>query len=208
MNHDRSVSANNRPLDYSFDIGLKSENDRKMRQMEGKRHMLDELDRQLHMKDEQKRMEKMQNAEMQYKNQRIQQENFNKRSRSNGKNYGQDPRVYQYYQDLNMQKMRRERQLEHRLVDEAAMQLAEKDYKRKQFQVQKKNDLNHQMKETLDQQVKNQHYRKAEEHRVNPEDVSFAVISHMFREKPSAYDKKQYSEFLKMQASDQKRKQN
>lgn len=64
------------------------------------------------------------------------------------------------------------------------------------------------MKETLDQQVKIQSYKRAEEHRVNPEENSFAVISNMFREKPSPYDKRQYSDYLRMQAQEHKRKQN
>lgn len=43
-------------MDYSFDIGYKSERDRKIREEQGKRTMMDALDRQLRIKDEQHRV--------------------------------------------------------------------------------------------------------------------------------------------------------
>jgi len=41
--------------------------------------------------------------------------------------------------------------------------------------------LTHQMKSTLEEQVKFQHYKKEEEHKVNPEENSYGIIAGMFK---------------------------
>ena len=50
------------------------------------------------------------------------QEDYHLNRSKRGKHYGQNPNVYQYYQNLTYDKINKERELEHRLVDEAAIQ--------------------------------------------------------------------------------------
>ena len=65
---------------------------------------------------------------------------------------------------------------------------SEQEYLRKTNENQKKYILTHEMKNTLHEQIKSHNYKKAEEHRVNPEDNSYGIIANMFREKPKPYD--------------------
>ena len=94
------------------------------------------------------------------------------------------------------------------MVDEPAMTKAEREVQRLRSEEMKKNQLQTNVKETLDQQVQMHNFQKQEEQRVNPEQNSYSVIGTMFRNKVSPYDKKQYSEYLKNQAVEQKRRRN
>jgi len=49
------------------------------------------------------------------------------------------------------------------------------------------------MKDTLERQLELLNYKKIEETRPNPEQISYSFIGNMFREKKAAFDKKEYS---------------
>lgn len=56
----------------------------------------------------------------------------------------------------------------------------------------KKFRIKEEVKETLDQQVKEHNYKKFEESKINPEQYSYGVISNVFRERAASYDKAKY----------------
>lgn len=92
--------------------------------------MLDTLDKQLKIKEEERRLQKMNDLEQDESNLKYQFEQFDKRNYRN-RSYGQNPKVYEYYRDLELERLRREKELEHRLVEEAAAKkMQEEDYKR------------------------------------------------------------------------------
>ena len=65
------------------------------------------------------------------------------------------------------------------------------------------------MKETLDQQVRIYNYKKHSDRVVNPEEMSFQFISHLYREHPPSYNKHEYQQQLRKQAEEQRnRKKN
>ena len=70
----------------------------------------------------------------------------------------------------------------------------------------KKHRIKEEVKETLDQQVKQHNYKKFEDSKINPEHYSYGVIGNIFRERAASYDKAKYVEELRMQAEEQKRK--
>ena len=70
----------------------------------------------------------------------------------------------------------------------------------------KKYRIKEEVKETLDQQVKQHNYKKFEDSKINPEHYSYGVIGNIFRERVASYDKAKYVEELRMQAEEQRRK--
>ena len=51
---------------------------------------------------------------------KYQYDQFDKRRYQN-KGSGQNPKVYEYYRDLELERIKREKELDHRLVEEAAV---------------------------------------------------------------------------------------
>lgn len=153
---------------YHLDIGLKSEIERRNMEEYHKKQMLDTLDKQLQIKAEEKRQQRQNSLEADEANLRYQYEQFDRR-RNQGKKFGQNENVYQYYKNLEEDKRIREREFEHRIVDEAAVKkMEEEDYKR-YIKEKDKEMKTHQMKNTLDLQI-DIHNRKVEqEKKVNPE---------------------------------------
>ena len=97
----------------------------------------------------------------------------------------------------------KEKELDHLLVEEAGMKQREEEDKKNLMKQQQKNYLTNQMKQTLNKQVENHQWKAEQERRSNPEEASYAVIGNLFREKPSPYNKKEYSEYLRRQAEEQ-----
>ena len=84
---------------YHLDIGVKSEMKRKKREESIKRDMMDTLDKQIQIKAEEKKNQKMQDLQIDNVNMQYQYQQFDKRNRAN-KYYGQNPNVYNYYKRL------------------------------------------------------------------------------------------------------------
>lgn len=85
-------------------------------------------------------------------------------------------------------------------MEEAAHKKREEENHKLMMKEQQKYNLNHKMKETLDQQIKLHNQKGEEEKKTNPEDISYAVIGNVFKEKITPFDKRQYSEYLRRQA--------
>ena len=62
--------------------------------------MLDTLDRQMQIKEEEKKFQKMHELHVDNLNMQYQFEQFDKRNQRN-KKFGQNPRVYDYYQKID-----------------------------------------------------------------------------------------------------------
>ena len=63
--------------------------------------MLDTLDRQMQIKEEEKKFQKMHELHVDNLNMQYQFEQFDKRNQRNNKKFGQNPRVYDYYQKID-----------------------------------------------------------------------------------------------------------
>lgn len=68
--------------------------------------MLDTLDKQLKIKEEERRLQKMNDLEQDENNLKYQYDQFDRRNNRN-RSYGQNPKVYEYYRDLELERMRR-----------------------------------------------------------------------------------------------------
>ena len=187
---------------YHLDIGLKSEAEHKQKDQHHKKEMLDTLDQQVKIKAEEKKFQQMYNLHLDNSNIQYQYERFDRRN-SNAKRYGQNENVYNYFQRLDQEKAIKEKELDHLLVDEAAVKRREEEDRKNLMKQQQKNYLTNQMKQTLNKQVENHQWKSEQERRSNPADASYAVIGSLFREKPSPYNKKEYSEYLRKQAEEQ-----
>lgn len=86
----------------------------------------------------------------------------------------------------------RDYELEQKLVEEAALKKRMMDDERTRNEQIKKFRIKEEVKETLDQQVKEHNYKKFEESKINPEQYSYGVISNVFRERAASYDKAKY----------------
>lgn len=60
------------------------------------------------------------------------------------------------------------------------------------------------MKNTLDLQIDIHNRKSEQEKQVNPEQHTYSVLGKMFQEKQSPYNKREYSEYLKRQADNDK----
>lgn len=103
-------------------------------------------------------------------------------SRSNqNKKYEQNEKVYNYYRDLYQQKVRRDRELEHKLVDEVLVKRGEEDSRRREQESNIKERKNLEMRDTLEKQVQLLNSRRQEEGKVNPEQANYSFINGIFR---------------------------
>ena len=82
--------------------------------------MMDTLDKQIQIKAEEKKNQKMQDLQIDNVNMQYQYQQFDKRNRAN-KYYGQNPNVYNYYKRLQEEKNMKEKELEYLIVEEAAL---------------------------------------------------------------------------------------
>ena len=74
-------------------------------------------------------------------------------NKGRNKRYEQNLNVYEYYRQLNREKHKKERNVEHKMVDEARQRmLYEEDKKTEEKQLHKR-ELSQEMRETLDNQV-------------------------------------------------------
>lgn len=87
----------------------------------------------------------MHNLHVDAMNNQYQYDQFDKRNRS-GKHYGQNQRVYDYYNQINYDKTMKERQLEQIIVEEAALRKKEEEEKKDFVQNQQKHMMKNQMK--------------------------------------------------------------
>lgn len=60
------------------------------------------------------------------------------------------------------------------------------------------------MKDTLQQQLEMLNYKRMQETKTNPEQISYSFIGNIFREKKAAFDQKEYASFLTRQAEEQR----
>lgn len=86
----------------SFDIGYKSEVERKHREEKVRREVLDTLDRQLQMKAEEREEAKRKSIEEDEENIKYQLNQFDHKGKN--KKYEQNLNVYEYYRKLNREK--------------------------------------------------------------------------------------------------------
>ena len=75
----------------------------------------------------------------------------------------------------------KEKELEYLIVEEAAQKKREEENQKIMMKEQQKYNLNHNMKETLVQQIKLHNQKGEEEKKTNPEDISYAVIGNVFK---------------------------
>lgn len=88
----------------------------------------------------------------------------------------------------------KEKDLEHKLVEEARERQLRAEQERERKEIDKRIHNKEVVQETLGQQVKELHRKRVEEHYTNPEDVSFKFISNIFEPKYKGYDKAQYQQ--------------
>jgi len=86
---------------YHLDIGIKSELEHKEKEEKFRRDMMDTLDIQLKQKDIEQKMNKMRNMELEENHKRVQGGLF---MPANRKQYGQNQKVYEYYQNVDRER--------------------------------------------------------------------------------------------------------
>ena len=184
-----------------LEIGGREEHARALRQGKIRRDLVDSLDKQLEMKESERKMEKLNESAIMQANQNYQRI-LDERNKKNNR-YLQNQRVYSYYDSLNQQRLEKQKDMEKHYIEEASARKKEQEIRKEEELKRRKNLLNNEIKQTLDSQVRYHSQQALENKKSNPEDNSYSVIGNMFRERNCSYDKKEYSDFLRRQAQEQ-----
>jgi hypothetical protein len=205
LTHERTSSPRNREGEVkgNLEIGLKSEREKKERAEEIRKDVIETLDQQRQLKEELRKKQREEEIQQFFKNEEYQDQQFSNRAKQVRK-YEQNEGVYNYYRDLHNQKLRRDRELEHKFVDEAQLRKEADELKKKESDFLTKERKNLEMKDTLEKQLQLLNCRRSEEKSGNPEQVTYSFINNMFREKKAPFDKREYSQFLDKQAEEQR----
>lgn len=116
-----------------------------------RRNVIATLDKQRQEKDAELRQRKMQEE---LENQRNMEYQKSLLHRNGGhKKYEQNQKVYNYYRDIYNQKMRRDKDLEHKFVDSVQQKEAEEAQRRRQRELFDRERKNIEMKDTLEKQL-------------------------------------------------------
>lgn len=83
--------------------------------------------------------------------------------------YSQNENVYRYFDNINRQRIEKQKNLEHSYIDEASRRKKESEQRRDDEKKMKKNELNNEIKRTLDDQVRYHSQQALNNKKSNPE---------------------------------------
>jgi hypothetical protein len=135
---------------YHLEIGVQSEKEHEQKASRFRREMMDTLDIQLKQKDEEQKMSKIRNQELEEEHKRMQENFFRPQER---KQYAQNQRIYDYYQQIDRQRALKAQDLDHKLVDEAKVRQERTELERERQEHSKKEHNKEIVKETLGQHL-------------------------------------------------------
>lgn len=142
-----------------------SEREHKEKSQHFRREMLDTLDLQLREKSEEAKKTRLRNLQIEELHKQM-QENYFKPAEK--RQYFQNQKIYEYYNNLEQERQQREKQLEQKMVDEVMERSLRAQSERARLEEAKKLQEKEKVKEFLDLQVREQAKKRTLEGKPNP----------------------------------------
>lgn len=149
---------------------MQSDREHKEKTQHFKKEMMDTLDLQLKEKSEEAKKNRLKNQQIEELHKQM-QENYFKPAEK--KLYSQNQRIYEYYNQLEHERMLKEKELEQKMIDEVNERTLRAQNERARMEEAKKMTDKEKVKQTLDSQVRELSMKRTIENKVNPEELSY-----------------------------------